>query len=1460
MYQKFVHESVVLRRILCACLVLIMALSMLPMAAPRAAAAMDGQTLYFKPNGGSGDTAWYFAHFFNDGGGETDVRMTENSDGNHYCTVPNGYAKVVIVRMNPDYSAPSWDNGNGFWNKTNDLTLPTDGKNCYEATGWSGTIMTGNWTKIADTSTPTQPSTPSTNVTAYLAGSWTSWATNKIEMTGTDGKNASVTVELAAGRYEFKIIYDNTWYTNTGEISDATGSGGWDMYQNEKNCVLNASGGSYTFTFNIDTKKLVVTYSSSGSGGTGGSTGTVVDLNTGTFPDDQNRLYVNSTFYDYYSDYELDGNNLDNREWYYQSESNWYIFRKFNSALSKYYSDAKARVPIYLGHFQPNWGDWTLQYEAFANNANYNNIGKVYGFMDGNAYGSNGNKDQKWFMSVNNSNLNLKPETGNVYRAALGIVGNELVNGDLLDAGGSIQPLFNADFLQGENLLNKKLADIYTDVQFPFKKDDRGNGIMYWVFDSLNTTLEMKLDKSEDLYYLDEVNKDDRYKNLNSNNSDHPDGNMKAEYGFFPFNEGSTAKNTNTYNYGFGTRIEIPFNLTADGKVADSFGNKQDIIFSFSGDDDVWVFIDNVLVLDIGGSHGRVEGEINFGEMEATVYGVKTSGGTNDLENTDNHYLDVYTTDFTLPKGMTEEHTLTMFYMERGMWESNMKIEFNFIPRSSLWAETTSFTALKQWNIAMNGEIPNDITVQLQQRPAGTTNWTEYETVTINKPSTSAQATKPVWEYKWDSLPNFTDGNDPVLYEYRVVELDNNNNVLDNGANVSDDMIVAYGDVTGNGGSGYTQIISNNQVANNIVVVIDYGLSVDVTVVDEGNGTLVGVGNTLTLPVGPSNELHKDVGDRFVTNHGVVTKNGNKIRYTPSNMTMDAAENIGFCLKLNDSAYTYTYSTLTVIPAANIYYEDGFLSFTDTKAQGTSYGKWEVEGTTSNKTQAEDRPGELTSYDANNVYGYDEAYDNFTLYSLGSARKVTVDEASGKRSTAPTATFTFTGTGFDVVSLTDSTSGAINVEVKKNGTTVVNYIVNNYYGMVYNETTKSWEVADENDNFCLYQVPVIKVENLDYGTYDVTIKAAYLPFMDMENKGHYTIWVDAIRIYNPALNDKTSNDAYTQDGESNPHLTTIKKLLVTPNDFNADADDKEVNGVVYIEGKSTGVTIEEYENEGPNNETYLKTGNAIAFRLKYTGSAKPTADTLGLQVGAKLAVGSSAKLNIYYTTEIDNNTLPTVEKTITTATNMFYKLPTINWSGDSGNYLSDPIVIKCTDAGTGILSLTDLKLTGDFADEVKTASSGEPAAASADNNAEILAVVDMGVYDFAVKVMSSTSDVEEPTEPETTEPEVTEPEITEPETTEPETTEPETTEPEVTEPEVIEPEVTEPETTEPEVTEPEVTEPEAPTQKPEKDPSNAQTGDFSGQNMPMFAMAAFISLLAIIVMTAYTVKNRKVEE
>ena len=397
-------------------------------------------------------------------------------------------------------------------------------------------------------------------------------------------------------------------------------------------------------------------------------TGTdIVDINNSeTFTFARDTLYVNSTFYDYYTDYELNGYNRDS---YGNSNGhsfrNWYTFRQFDQALSDAYRAEGVSIPIYTGHFQPDWDDWTERFSEIANTLN------LYGYKTDDA-------DQKYFMSTNNSTMDVNGSGDKYDFAAQGLVSSTLSGGTVMTSNGEMKlPHFDERFLLGNNSKNAVLGDVYHNVAFPFQKVVDEHGVDYWEFDSAKTTLAMRQDPSTGEYYLKNVGNQDWSKNVNSSSGTNGVSNT---YGFFPFNDGSAATCASTYNYGFGTKLEFKFRLTEDGKVTGTDGQQYPITFEFSGDDDVWVFIDGQLALDVGGAHGRVDGTLNFDTMQATVSAVKKSLGS-DTQGTN------VTSSFSIKGEKSSEHTLTMFYMERGMWESNMKVRFNFPDENQLSVE-----------------------------------------------------------------------------------------------------------------------------------------------------------------------------------------------------------------------------------------------------------------------------------------------------------------------------------------------------------------------------------------------------------------------------------------------------------------------------------------------------------------------------------------------------------------------------------------------------------------------------------------------------------------------------------------------------------------------------------------------------------------------------------------------------
>lgn len=378
-----------------------------------------------------------------------------------------------------------------------------------------------------------------------------------------------------------------------------------------------------------------------------------------------------------------------------------------------------------------------------------------------------------------------------------------------------------------------------------------------------------------------------------------------------------------------------------------------------------------------------------------------------------------------------------------------------------------------------------------------------------------------------------------------------------------------------------------------------------------------------------------------------------------------------------------------IIPATSVYYEDSFATFTDGSgaAVDATWAPVYDPGTdaNTNATQALEALGEKTNH---NVYGYDPAYDKCTMFSMGSARKVTVTSDMAKTGVVwPTAQFTFKGTGFDIISLTDNTSGAIFVDVYKgnsnSGEKEKGHVVNNYYGYTYSKEN-GWEI-DNNPN-AIYQVPVIKVSGLTYGEHTVVIKVCYDKIFDVADGKKYSFWLDAVRVYDPAGN--TLDNDYVKDSEVKPIYVEVRKAIIGQNGFTADTN-VLANGAVFIDGKSTGATLEDYKNFGPNHEVYLAGNQAIAFRI--VADREPAT----VQIGVKLANGSSGELKLSGSNAkfaaygvADEN----VNLTLNTATDMYYALNGINWTVENGSQKSDVIVLTNTGENS-IVSITNVKCT-----------------------------------------------------------------------------------------------------------------------------------------------------------------------
>ena len=455
-----------------------------------------------------------------------------------------------------------------------------------------------------------------------------------------------------------------------------------------------------------------------------GKNTTVVDIASEKFTQEAGTKYITSTLYDYYTDYELNGLNRDKYPDSKTSSQRGYVtFEQFDRALSSAYKkNNNVKYPLYTGHFQPSISGWSCPFADVAAGMN------LYGWSS-----DTSSDDYKTFMAVNNSALDKNGvgvnDDAGYARTFQGLVEDKTSTGDanglpLLkrsDENGTalVDPHFDKKFLEGENTFNTVLGKVYENVSFPFTQDavfkstgdanDKEAKAEYWYYDSSKSSLYLTQDNGK--FYLESTKnqKGELTTDIKSENRKYNNG-TNGTFGFFPFNKSVGNGGASQYNYGFGAKLQFDFTLTDDGKVqvGDDPNNKVPIKFFFSGDDDVWVYIDNQLVLDVGGAHGKASGLLEFGsngtDNTVTPYVSSNKAGgatyTTPVNNKTVYFngspvtftkqgkiLDKDNKDkeFTLDKGTT--HTLTMFYMERGMWESNMAVAFNFPDHNELQVE-----------------------------------------------------------------------------------------------------------------------------------------------------------------------------------------------------------------------------------------------------------------------------------------------------------------------------------------------------------------------------------------------------------------------------------------------------------------------------------------------------------------------------------------------------------------------------------------------------------------------------------------------------------------------------------------------------------------------------------------------------------------------------------------------------
>ena len=712
--------------------------------------------------------------------------------------------------------------------------------------------------------------------------------------------------------------------------------------------------------------------------------------------------------------------------------------------------------------------------------------------------------------------------------------------------------------------------------------------------------------------------------------------------------------------------------FTLRGESQFVYEHDKELYFTFTGDDDVYMYINGKLALDLGGAHGRNTKTVKLNDLNAAEYG--------------------------LAEGQVA--TFTFFYMERCSDASTFGIETNMqlvkrgisVQKNAYDAgyanEIMSGTAVEtgrsvyydlvvtnQSNALMNhicfsdtddhgGTASFGFGVANAAVTAGTTNTDgtvslgaagTYEIYVADANNAEVAGTRQTFSSLSDlsaavAAVELQPGQSLHVRFLTATFAVDKSKILNYVNTVHVSAAVGSQQLSD---EATNELYSYNANDTSRTYVVDFGLPLQITGIFD-SGAENNIGN---VKLNDSNTLK--YGTVVLTSDGynsslVYTRTDDKAINDAETIVLDVTYNMG-------SSNVTLQKTLTIIPATSVYYEDNFASFTNGTGKAAD-AKWSIVGNDGNVTEDKSTSKnqaltELGKMDADAVYGHDAAYADSTKLSMGSARKVTVSAGMVKdwteNSDWPTATFTFKGTGFDVISLTDNNSGAISVKVyavNSDGTEkqVEGTLVNNYYG--YTCKDGKWTVTPTGDNNALYQIPVIKIGGLDYGTYKVVITAAYATYADKTGDNQYSFWLDAIRVYDPMGKD---NATYKKDGEGYPQYIKLHDALVAEN----------VETALFIDGAAEA-DITAYKNYGPNNEVYLANGQAITFTVP------SNTNIASIQIGAKAPDGRAA-------TMVVNGEA----KEIQSATEMYYKI------GSEGKNFT------IANKGDGILSLTNLKIT-----------------------------------------------------------------------------------------------------------------------------------------------------------------------
>ena len=798
-----------------------------------------------------------------------------------------------------------------------------------------------------------------------------------------------------------------------------------------------------------------------------------------------------------------------------------------------------------------------------------------------------------------------------------GLVEKSLDNSNNIVFTNTEPGLFRSD--DTTNSYGKK---IYTNVRLPFQYDKSKNEYSF----NSNTMSAHFTDKAKS-------NTDLTYSASPQTITDISAQGKNDKASWLPFDK-ETSIATDDATYHFGMQAVIPFSMTSNGRLNPANDKSDAITFDFSGDDDVWVFVDGKLVLDIGGIHNEMAGTMNFATNEWQVLksadntcndtvgdmnGQKMSGKLFN-ENGEKGVLDTNRETFAA----TTSHTLTVFYLERGAGASNCKIKFNLPMEDSVSVKKiVSDTDSKGDKISSDSQtnLNNHVfafKLFKNDKPLANTNYIildesnqPIDTATTAKDGTfklkNKQTAKFVGQIPKDGNTYYVqevkeDGWQTPSSSYTAIAA-NGSKEKQAADGATSAKVLIKGSDEANDQLNYTFTNVLTHVDTTTVqpqddkIVIDYGLPVKIDVLDN-DAPLTGSENTIqkmeitgirqagsngefSKPTSNDNALQLTYGKAYIYDgEGTGESRDSRIIYTPTKQATDL-DKIEYQVKVtaktsggNTEENTKT-ATVTVIPATSMYYEENFSDMAKFSAS------WKNEGTSGTVYQ---EPG-VVGTPNDSPYGSDNAYMNSSGDSSGDSCGTSkyVSTADGQ---SKTFKYTFTGKGTSFFARTNRNSGYMRVRVTDEDGNVLHTL---YRNTKYN--------ADGE----LYNIPVFTWNTETYGTYNVTVTVSR-----PDKAGSYgtDFWVDGIRVMNP-MNPESKNltiaqDAYAADGESNMTFATLRNVLLADTTETENGElvwDTSKGFVVFTDSNGKITKASEYKSDGPKEEVYLAQGQSVSFSL-----------------------------------------------------------------------------------------------------------------------------------------------------------------------------------------------------------------------------------------------------------------------